>query len=155
MHYLIDGYNLIGSSPSISLEDSSKEEKLVDWLINNNHGKKHRFTVVFDGHGNPDFLCSRRVKCEVYIIFTSESESADYYIEMKLRSAKQLSSILLVSSDKEIIQVAKECIINYLTSKEFIAHFLSQKQYQKVEKPAEFTDYEYWADQFLEERTKA
>ena len=50
MHYLIDGHNLIGALPDISLEDPDDEVKLIlvlrSWAVAR---RRREVTVIFDG----------------------------------------------------------------------------------------------------------
>ncbi|MCK5220283.1 MAG: NYN domain-containing protein, partial [Candidatus Aminicenantes bacterium] len=56
MPYIIDGNNLIGSSPDISLEDSNSRKEIVAIVKKFQKKKNSKIIVVFDGE--PDTFSS-------------------------------------------------------------------------------------------------
>ena len=59
MPYLIDGHNLIGSLPGLSLADPEDERKLLDRLQGYARRSRRRMIVFFD-QGNPIYRNPRR-----------------------------------------------------------------------------------------------
>jgi len=108
IHIIIDGYNLIRQSKSLSLLDLQDiqlgRDKLVDMLAAYKKVKAHRITVVFDGTTAPQFSQQRDQRKGISIIFSHKGESADTVIKKMARRERQRA--LVVSSDQDIVQSA-------------------------------------------------
>lgn len=104
IHIIIDGYNLIRQSPTLSLYDAVDLErgrqKLLESLALYRRQKRHRITVVFDGAFAPSFIPKRDRLQGVEIRFSSPRESADAVI--KRMAARERERALVVSSDREV-----------------------------------------------------
>ncbi|MCZ7669569.1 MAG: NYN domain-containing protein [Chloroflexi bacterium] len=88
MHYLIDGHNLIGKMPDISLTDPDDEVKLTmrlkSWVA---ESKKRQVTLFFDGGtlgSHLNRLSSRNLK----VIFAPSGKTADSLIISYMRQLK-------------------------------------------------------------------
>jgi predicted RNA-binding protein with PIN domain len=107
LHIIIDGYNLIHHlnrqrSPSPDLQ--SLRQGLIEVLSVYKKKKHHRITVVFDGTNAPVIWQHRdRIK-GIDVKFSSNGESADTVI--KRMAARERQKILVVSSDREILDFA-------------------------------------------------
>jgi len=126
MHYLIDGHNLISKLPDISLDDPNDEAKLVlllrKWAA---AGRKRQATIMFDGGlpgGNWRYMSRGRVKAT----FASAGDTADELLISKVRQAENPAEFTLVTSDREILAVAKARRMPFMTSESF------SKQLQKI-----------------------
>ena len=108
IHIIIDGYNLIRQSKSLSILDLQDiqlgREALVDRLAAYKKVKSHRITVVFDGSDAPPFSQRRHRHKGISILFSHAGESADAVIEKMARREKQKA--LVVTSDQDIVQSA-------------------------------------------------
>ena len=108
IHIIIDGYNLIRQSKSLSILDLQDiqlgRDTLVDLLAAYKKVKSHRITVVFDGTTASLFSKQRNRHKGISIIFSHEGESADTVI--KKMALKERQRALVVSSDQDIIQSA-------------------------------------------------
>ncbi|UCF91688.1 MAG: NYN domain-containing protein [Desulfobacterales bacterium] len=108
IHIIIDGYNLIRQSQSLSLLDDQDiqmgREALVDTLSAYRKRKSHRITVVFDGTQAPPFSPPRDRKKGITIKFSRPGESADAVIKRMARQEKE--NALVVTSDREIVNSA-------------------------------------------------
>lgn len=108
IHIIIDGYNLIRQSQSLSILDlqdiQAGREALVDMLAAYKKIKPHRITVVFDGTAAPSFAQQRQRRKGISIIFSHAGETADTVIKSMARREKQKA--LVVSSDLDIVQSA-------------------------------------------------
>ena len=108
IHIIIDGYNLIRQSATLSRLDQQDimlgRDALVDMLAAYRKVKPHRITVVFDGHHSPAFSQKRDQKKGVAIRFSSRGESADDLI--KRMAIKDREKALVVSSDLEVANSA-------------------------------------------------
>ncbi len=105
LHIIIDGYNLIRQSTTLSDLDGQDiqlgREALLNMLAAYKKIKHHKITVVFDGTNAP-FLSQHRDKIKgVDIKFSRIGESADTVI--KKMAAKEREKALVVSSDLEIV----------------------------------------------------
>ncbi len=119
MHYLIDGHNLIGKLPDISLEDPYDEAKLVlqlrSWQA---AGRNRQITVIFDGGlpgGEWRHLSTGRLKA----IFASENRTADALLRKRVNEANDSGAYTLVSSDQEVLSAAKRRRMPYMTAEGF------------------------------------
>jgi len=121
MHYLIDGHNLIAFLPDIQLDDPEDEARLVGRLKNWAGGsRKRRITVYFDKGliGGKD----RRLSgWGVEVVFASTKSSADALLMRHLKQLPNPAEYTLVSSDREIIAVARERRVAHLPSAAFAA----------------------------------
>jgi len=106
MDYLIDGHNLIGAMPDISLADPDDEDQLIERLKGYMGRKRNRCTVVFDngmlGGLSPE-LSSSRIK----VYFAPNRTEADAIIRSRIRKADNPRNLLVISSDREIIAEAR------------------------------------------------
>jgi predicted RNA-binding protein with PIN domain len=108
IHIIIDGYNLIRQSKSLSILDLQDiqlgRDTLVDMLAAYKKIKPHRITVVFDGTTAPLLSQQRDRRKGISIIFSHKGESADTVIKNLARKETQWA--LVVSSDQDIVQSA-------------------------------------------------
>ena len=105
IHIIIDGYNLIRQSSSLSLLDHQDlqlgREALVDLLVKYKRIKHHKITVVFDGTNALSFSGHRDYINGIEIKFSRFGESADTVI--KKIAAVEKEKALVVSSDREVV----------------------------------------------------
>jgi predicted RNA-binding protein with PIN domain len=118
MPVIIDGNNLIGSSPDIKLDDPDARVKIIRLLENYQEQKQNNLVVVFDGDPNTnspnDFS-----KGKMTIIYPFYGNSADDEIKRLLDSYTDFRDVVLVSSDSELKSFAKERGARVLNSIEF------------------------------------
>ncbi len=105
MRYLIDGHNLIGQLPDLSLADPDDEAKLVLKLVEFAAGRKVRIVVIFD-HGLPAGR-SALSRGPVEVVFAGSHTNADRVLRERLIAEKQPAQLILVSNDHEVIAAAK------------------------------------------------
>jgi uncharacterized protein len=108
IHIIIDGYNLIRSSSSLSTLDQQDiqlgREALLDSLSSYKRIKHHMITVVFDGTHAPHLSQHKdRVK-GIKVKFSRSGETADTVI--KRMAARDREKALVVSSDMDIVNFA-------------------------------------------------
>ncbi len=119
MHYLIDGHNLIGKMPDISLKDPDDEIQLIlrlrSWTA---VSKKRQVTVFFDG-GIPGGKDVKLSTPQVRVIFASEDKTADALIINRIKKIKNPPEYTLVTTDQEIIKAAQSRKIPHLRSEKF------------------------------------
>jgi predicted RNA-binding protein with PIN domain len=108
IHIVIDGYNLIRQSRSLSGVDQidlqQGREALLERLSNYRRIRRHRMTVVFDGSGAPSFSTPTDRFNGIDIRFSRQGESADAVIKRMASRLKEKA--LVVSSDRDIIDHA-------------------------------------------------
>jgi predicted RNA-binding protein with PIN domain len=109
LHIIIDGYNLIRQSPSLSTIDQQDlqagREALIRQLATYRRMRPHRITVVFDGTNAPPD-CGRQPSLGgVHVTFSRRGELADAVI--KRLAVREREKALVVSSDQEILCFAE------------------------------------------------
>jgi predicted RNA-binding protein with PIN domain len=141
MHYIIDGHNLIGKMPDISLKDPNDEVKLTmrikSWVA---ESKKREVTLFFDG-GIQGMTMNRMSSRNLKVIFAPAGKTADSLIISHLRKLKNPREYTLVTSDREIIGHGKTLRIRSLLSEEFIDRmgFVFKEQSEKAPKAKQET----------------
>jgi predicted RNA-binding protein with PIN domain len=121
IHIIIDGYNLIRRSSSLSTLDQQDiqlgREALLDTLSSYKRIKHHMITVVFDGAHAPPFSQHKdRVK-GIKIKFSRSGETADTVV--KRMAAREREKALVVSSDLDIVNFAASMGAATISSPEF------------------------------------
>jgi predicted RNA-binding protein with PIN domain len=111
IHIIIDGYNLIRQSTTLSALDQQDimrgREALVNQLAAYRKIKSHRITVVFDARHSPSFSRQNDSRKGIAIRFSGRGESADDVI--KRMAQQEREKALVVSSDREIVDFAAIC----------------------------------------------
>jgi predicted RNA-binding protein with PIN domain len=104
---LIDGHNLIGRCPGLSLHDPDDEEKLVRLLVAYAARAGKRVTVVFDPGELATVLQTRRLG-GVEAVFAPYGRSADALIVQRVQRSRHPGEWLVVTSDQKLAeQVAR------------------------------------------------
>jgi hypothetical protein len=124
---LIDGHNLIAALPDIELDDPNDEAKLVYKLRSFTARTGKKVTVVFDG-GLPGGVSDRLSNSKVIARFAAADHmNADQVLVRLIRKVKNPGGYCLVSSDREIVEVARNLGISCLSTPAF-AHLLAPDQ---------------------------
>ena len=103
MPILIDGHNLIGRLPMISLQDPGDEEKLVRLLKSYRARTGRAITVVFDPGGAFTLPQSYR-RGGIEIVFPPHGSSADAVIIRRVQRSRDPGRWLVVTSDQELAE---------------------------------------------------
>ena len=101
MPILIDGHNLIGRSPALSLQDSDDEMRLVRMLMSYQARTGRAITVVFDP-GGAHSLAQTRTHGRITVVFATHGGSADAVITRRVQRSRNASEWLVVTSDREL-----------------------------------------------------
>lgn len=120
MPLLIDGHNLIGKMPGLSLADPDDEVELVRRLQRYCRHHRRRAVVVFDAGvlgGHSKALSTP----EVEVVFAPAGRRADDVIRERLRKMRDPAGWLVVSSDREIQRVARQAGARVVSAEEFVA----------------------------------
>ena len=111
IHIIIDGYNLIRQSKSLSALDRQDlqlgREALLDMLSAYKKINRHTITVVFDGTNAPPFSQHKDQIKGIQVKFSRSGESADAVIK---RMAARLS-------EKELVESSDIYVIHFSASK--------------------------------------
>jgi hypothetical protein len=123
MNLLVDGHNLIGQLPGISLADADDEAQLVMLLRRYATRKRGRqVVVVFDGgvYGHPQQLDGYGVTCH----FAKSPQDADAQLLRRLRALHRPAGWALVSSDRQVARAAEERGVRVIGARQFAAQLL-------------------------------
>jgi hypothetical protein len=107
MPVLIDGHNLIGRLPDISLADPDDEVRLVARLQSYAGRTGKRVTVVFD-RGLPGGRSQTLSRGRVEVIFAPTGRNADRVLMERIRRARDPSGLTVVTSDRQVIATARD-----------------------------------------------
>jgi predicted RNA-binding protein with PIN domain len=123
MPLLIDGHNLIGQIPGLSLADHDDEGELVMLLRRYTTAKRGRHVVVVFDHGvygHPHRLDGYGVTCH----FARSPQDADTQLIRRLGALNRPRDWTLVTSDRQVARVAEERGVRVLGSQEFARQLL-------------------------------
>lgn len=141
LHIIIDGYNLIRQSATLSRLDQQDillgREALVSMLAAYRKIKPHPITVIFDGQHGPAFSPQRHRQKGISVRFSPKGTSADDVI--KRMASKEREKALVVSSDREIIDYVASCGAATISAPQFEA---------KIEMAAHLDNHSNEADDF-------
>lgn len=118
MPILIDGHNLIGQLPGMSLADPDDEAQLVLLLRRYAaHRRGRKVVVIFDGgvYGHPDNLSGYGVEAR----FAKSPADADGELIRRIRQVKRRDEWVVVSSDRAVAGEARSHGIPVVSSQEF------------------------------------
>lgn len=154
-NYIIDGYNLGYKIPSVEKWIRSGETDRAIQLIKNYTSKlvqiANQVILVFDGtnetHGNNAKHGKLQIK------FSKKPQTADDIIRQFIRSQKNASQWIVVSSDSEIRFTAEDMGAQAMASEKFITfikskHSKSQTNTNREKYKPENIDVDYWLDKF-------
>ena len=151
MPYLIDGHNLIGALPDLSLADPDDEAKLVQRLRSFAARTGRNCTVIFD-HGLPggrSNLSNRAVQ----VVFASMRSSADRVLRERMKKLPQPRAWTVVTSDGEVLAFARRRQMPTLRSAQFAdllqrPHALAPDPGENPEPNSSPEEIEKWLDVF-------
>ncbi len=121
MSIIVDGYNFIGRSREFMLNDMAARDKVI-YLMGLYCAKaKKTLTLVFDGNNLAHQVDRKRRYGRVMVIYTSPMYTADDVIKkmLKAQEPRFRKTMLIVSSDQEIIDFARAHDTPVMRSEEF------------------------------------
>src|SRR5690606_2257913 len=149
MPYLIDGHNLIGQLPDISLEDPNDEAKLVQKLRGFAARTRKKITVVFDA-GLPGGK-SPLSNATVEVVFASAPGTADQTLCNRIKSIPDPRNWTLVSSDRDVLDTGRRRGMQCVTSDAFARTLNAPPEPHKqrrekppADRPVSAEEVEYW-----------
>jgi predicted RNA-binding protein with PIN domain len=123
-HYIIDGNNLIGKVKSLfqlqKKDGQSSREKLAFMIDKFFYSKNAKVSICFDG------FMQIAINTSKSRIFYSDKRSADEVIKNMIEQSRNPKLIVLVSSDRNLLQFAKLCHCDVITSEEFYKEISSK-----------------------------
>ena len=109
VHVVIDGYNLIRQSATLSAQEEFSLElgrdALLERLRQYKRVRSHRITVVFDAANKPFLAEQRNQHKGIRIIYSGQGETADTVIKRICRNEGE--KVLLVTTDRELASYAE------------------------------------------------
>ena len=153
MPLLIDGHNLIGRLPDLRLDDSDDEAKLVARLRAYCARTGKRATVVFD-RGLPGGRSRELSGGGVEVVFAATGHAADGILRERIRRARDPRGLTVVTSDHEVIAVARARGARVIRSEEFAARLNAPQPADAGERDAHLSaeEIEEWLRVFGAER---
>ena len=124
MPLLIDGHNLIGQIPGLSLADPDDEGDLVMLLRRYTTARRGRkIVVVFDHgvYGHAQTLDGYGVSCH----FARSPQDADAQLIKRIRALKRPRDWTLVTSDRQVARAAEEYGVRVISSHVFARQLLA------------------------------
>ena len=150
---LIDGHNLIGQMPGMSLADFDDEQALVALLRRYAARRRASIVVVFDS-GLPGGTAGNLSGGGVKAVFAGSHTNADRVLIERIRAEKRPQMWTLVSGDRAIQEEARRRRMRVQESAEF-ARLLSPpaaakktSRARETEKPDREEDVSGWIDVF-------
>jgi len=119
--YLIDGHNLIGRFPGLSLTDPEDERKLLDLLERFANRTRRRMVVFFDRGVSPSAPLSRG---PVEVRFIRPPRQADEALVDYLRRLPDPQNWTVVTSDRQLARRAVARSARVLPSEQFSQHIV-------------------------------
>jgi predicted RNA-binding protein with PIN domain len=128
MPYIIDGDNLIGGSPDISLDDPECRTKLIFIVRKFQEARNNKITIVFDGH--PENGVNREnISEKLLVCYPNNGSSADEEIKHILAGFHYFKDVILVTSDRDLKSFAKKKGAKTINSIEF---YFELKRYSHI-----------------------
>jgi predicted RNA-binding protein with PIN domain len=120
LEIIIDGYNLIRQSDSLSLVDARNleqgRETLLERLAAYKKVRGYPITVVFDGWGGVNLSSTRTRRKGIQVVYTGKGETADEWIQRRVGGVRYGA---VVTSDREIQQHAERAGLSAISSDAF------------------------------------
>ncbi len=153
MPFLIDGHNLIGKIPGLSLADPDDEAELVRRLQRYCRRHRRRAVVVFDG-GVPGGRSEALSTPEVEVVFAPAGRRADDVIRERLRKIRDPAGWIVVSSDREVQRLARQAGARAVASEDFAAGMRASSPASQKEPTPRLSEDEIqeWLDLFQKSR---
>jgi predicted RNA-binding protein with PIN domain len=126
MPILIDGHNVIGQIPEITLAAHDDEWQLVQLLRGYAARRRiKRIVVIFDGgvYGHPQNLNGYGVECH----FAKSPVDADRELIRRIRAIRRRGEWHVVSSDRAVIGEARAHGISVFSSQKFAQKLFSRR----------------------------
>ncbi|GIV85445.1 MAG: hypothetical protein KatS3mg052_2452 [Candidatus Roseilinea sp.] len=156
MPLLIDGHNLIGHTPDLSLSDPNDEAKLIARLKAYSAHTGRAITVVFDPNPEGDpagFDYSRFREGRLEVIYAQAWQKADDVIREIVGEVKDRRGLIVVTSDGALANFTRQCGVRVCASAVFEREMrqtllaMPEEDEKPVASPSEVS---LWAEIFKE-----
>jgi predicted RNA-binding protein with PIN domain len=121
---LIDGYNLIRQSPTLSAsfesDPQTARQELIELLALYQRTRRHQVMVVFDGAGSIHLAPESTRRAGVKVVFSAQGQTADEVIAR--RADKGGEGTVVVTSDRELARACERAGAQVMSSPRFEAH---------------------------------
>jgi predicted RNA-binding protein with PIN domain len=147
-HYLVDGYNVIHSIPALKKmlahDPYAARETFIQYVSTLTHKRTFRCTLVFDGDQQPD-APKKTLHAPVHVVF-SFPVSADDKIREIISNSSKRNELVVITSDKAILDFARVCSCRTHTSRHFANLILSNEEIttEKEELPLSKSQIDEW-----------
>lgn len=134
LHLIIDGYNLIRRSPSLSILDwqdlEEGREELIRRLAIYKKARSLPITVIFDGWNQGSLSSSRTTRRGIRVVFSRRGQKADEVIIQMAR--KMGEGAMVVTSDRQVQLEVERHHATVIPSEDFelkmeMASYMNQK----------------------------
>ncbi|MBP6869495.1 NYN domain-containing protein [Candidatus Babeliales bacterium] len=132
MIILIDAYNLFKTVLHAQFVQKAERVRFLNLFEKYATMRSHEIVLVFDGGSDVHELLHNYDLIKIY--YSGYNQSADDLIKKKLK-IYQGKDVLLVTSDRDIRQFAKQCSIESIGSQEFhkiLQSVMNRKEQQEV-----------------------
>jgi predicted RNA-binding protein with PIN domain len=147
MPYLIDGHNLIGKMPDVSLQDIDDESDLINKL-NRYFQYVRKKAIVFFDRGSL-LGKSKFGSAFLEVRFIRAPKTADEAIIQKLVDMKgNARNFSVVSSDRWVAGKARQAGARTISSEEFVLILRENSKQAKMNHQDHENDTEYWLKTF-------
>jgi len=144
MPYIIDGHNLIGKIPDISLSDIDDEFLLIKILDPHFKRLRKKAIIYFD---HADLLGKGQIYKSAFlqVIFVRHPKTADQAIIEKLKGLRgNAKNFTVVSSDNWIVSNARNAGATVIPSEVFYTNFRISHQEAEISGNLTENDIDYW-----------
>ncbi len=155
MPYLIDGNNLIGHIPDLSLADRESRSLLVSRLRRFQKIRNTRLILVFDGPPQDELDSNHHSGSPFSIIHPEPGRSADSRIEEIIQKQTDLRRFFVVSSDRDIRDFARQHGAKSITCADFhrelkgaLREHRKEAELEKNEEPPTPLEVRQWGEIF-------
>lgn len=156
MPLLIDGHNLIGQMPDLSLSDPNDEEKLTVRLRGLAERTHKRITVIFDPapyDNTPPIGRGQSDHGRLSVVYAHPGQKADDVIRQIVGDVRDKQGLVVVTSDAAVADFTRRCGVRVQSSRDFIVWMNGQSSTGSVTpiKPlGSQKEVVAWADVFKE-----
>ncbi len=155
MPLLVDGHNLIGRSPDLSLSDPQDEAKLIARLSHYAARSGKQVTVVFDPspEAAPGALgVTREERGRLSVVYAPPGRKADDLIREIASHTRDRKGLVVVTSDHALASFVRQCGVRVQAAESFIEQMRAAQLGEKPsEKPqASAADVALWSQVFQE-----
>ncbi|MEN6409902.1 MAG: NYN domain-containing protein [Anaerolineaceae bacterium] len=131
MRYLIDGHNLIGKIPGMSLREMDDEQQLVSMLQSFYLVRRKPIEVYFDRA--PAGFAGTRKYGTVTAHFIRQGQTADDAIRDRLLAmGVQAKEVIVVTSDRQVQANAHAAHAQVVSSEEFAREVLAAQEQRRA-----------------------